>query len=84
MKVLFISSSRKGKGISPFIYNQGESLRLKVIEIDYFLIEGSGLSNYLKSIHSLRKKLNNGIYDLIHAHFGFSGIIARVASPNIN
>jgi teichuronic acid biosynthesis glycosyltransferase TuaC len=81
MKVLFISSSRKGKGISPFIYEQGESLRNFGVNVDYFLIKGSGVSSYLKSIHGIRKIARSGNYQIIHAHFGFSGIIARLSLP---
>ena len=78
MQILFISSSRKGKGISPFILNQGESIKKNNIQIDYFLISGSGITNYFKSIFDIRKKLKEKKYDLIHAHYGFSGIVSKL------
>ena len=79
MKILFISSSRKGKGISPFILDQGESIKKNDIHIDYFLISGSGIGNYFKSIFNIRKKVKENKYNLLHAHFGFSGIASKLA-----
>lgn len=80
LKVLFVSSSRKGKGISPFILSQGESLRLIGIIVDYYLIEGRGLLNYLKSVFIIKRILKSKGYNIIHAHFGISGIICRLSS----
>jgi glycosyltransferase involved in cell wall biosynthesis len=81
MRILFVSSSRKGKGISPFIYEQGESLKNLGVDVDYFLIEGSGLLSYLKSIRPIRENAKTGNYQIVHAHYGFSGIIVRIALP---
>jgi len=80
MKVLFVSSSRKGKGISPFIKSQAESLVKNGIQVNYYLVEGSGLINYIKSIPKINQKLKDGSFNLIHAHYGLSGIVAKVAS----
>ena len=82
LKVLFVSSSRKGEGISPFILSQGESLRLIGIIIDYYLIEGQGINNYLKSILKIRSILKSKDYDIIHAHYGMSGIVSRLSFSN--
>ena len=79
--VLFVSSYRKGKGISPFILSQGDSLSKLGLNIDYYQLEGSGFLNYFKSIFSLRKKTKKKYYDIIHAHFGLSGIITRLSLP---
>jgi teichuronic acid biosynthesis glycosyltransferase TuaC len=74
MKVLFVcSGNNKTFDIAPFIRQQGESLRKKGVEVDYFPIVGKGIGGYLKAAVSLRQYLKTRRYDLIHAHFTLSG-----------
>jgi teichuronic acid biosynthesis glycosyltransferase TuaC len=82
MKVLFIASNRKGKGLSPFINSQKESLKKHLDRLDLFLISGSGIISYIKSIYQLRSKCKYIQYDIIHAHYGFCGIIALLSFLN--
>ncbi|MCD4674408.1 MAG: glycosyltransferase [Desulfobacula sp.] len=79
MKVLFVSSGNSVFGISPIISNQKDSLVGKGLEIQNFLIEGKGISGYLKAVFKLRKYLKNGEFDVIHAHYSFSGFVASLA-----
>jgi teichuronic acid biosynthesis glycosyltransferase TuaC len=79
MRILFMASSRKGKGLSPFIQSQKESIENHGVVIDLFLISGEGLMNYLKAIRLLRNKCKVVNYDIIHAHYGFCGVIAKLA-----
>lgn len=79
MKVLFISSGNSKDGISPIIKTQGESLRKVGIEIDYFPINGKGLSSYVKHIFFLRRHLKENDYDLFHAHYSLSALTASLA-----
>jgi teichuronic acid biosynthesis glycosyltransferase TuaC len=79
MKILFIASSRKGKGLSPFIQSQKESIEKHGVIIDLFLISGEGIKNYFKAIFLIRAKYKTNEYDLIHAHYGFCGIAAKIA-----
>lgn len=82
MKILFVSSSRKGKGISPFIFSQGESIKKYGIKVDYFQIGGRGLKNHFLSIFQIRRIIKKIDYDIIHAHYGFSGVISKLANTN--
>jgi teichuronic acid biosynthesis glycosyltransferase TuaC len=88
MRVLFISSgniaSQDNIGISPFIYCQGESLKRFGLDIEYFKIIGTGLRGYFRNIFYLRKffKSKNS-FDIIHAHYGFCGIVAALACPRL-
>ncbi len=75
MKILIVCSGNSGS-ISPFVKEQGESLQYHDINIDYFLIKGRGIIGYLKNLPILRKKIKSQKYDLIHAHYGFSGLLA--------
>lgn len=79
MKVLFISSGNSENGISPIIFNQGESLKKNNILISFFTIRGKGLIGYLKSIVSIRKKIKSEKFDIIHAHYSLSGFAAALA-----
>lgn len=81
MKVLFVSSSRKGKGLSPFVLAQGESLRCTGVVIDFYLIPGQGLTGYFSGLVELRKKVRVNSYNIVHAHFGISAIVAKLAFP---
>jgi len=82
MKVLFVSSGNLGysNGISPIVKNQGDSLIKYNIQVDYFTIKNRGVFGYLKHIPSLRKHLSGKEYDIVHAHYLYSAIIAGVSS----
>lgn len=84
MRVLFVSSGNILKfGISPIVKNQGLSLSQVGVHVEYFTIKGKGFLNYIKSIRKIRKYLRNNTFQLIHAHYSFSGIIACLAMPRI-
>lgn len=76
MKVLIVCSGNSEFGISPFIKEQGESLEKIGVSIDYFLIKGHGLFGYLKNLPRLNKQIKKIKYDLIHAHYGLSGMLS--------
>lgn len=82
MKVLFISSGNKKEGISPIIYNQGESLKRAGIEVDYFTVKGKGARSYIGHVLKLHKYLKKRSYDVYHAHYYLSGIIASFSGCN--
>jgi glycosyltransferase involved in cell wall biosynthesis len=79
MKILFVSSGTSTKGISPIVKKQGESLSLQNIDLHYFLISQPGLKGYVKAIIYLRKYLHKNKFDIIHAHYGLSGLVALLA-----
>lgn len=74
MKVLFVCSGNKKDIISPIVFNQGESIKKRGIDLDYYPIIGKGLRGYLNHIIPLRKKIKKGNYDIIHAHYTYHGI----------
>jgi glycosyltransferase involved in cell wall biosynthesis len=79
MRVLFVSSGNGSSGISPIIKNQGESLQKVGVELDYFAIRGKGVGGYLRGISELRRELKGKSYDIVHAHYWLSGIVASLA-----
>ncbi|MFA5010583.1 MAG: glycosyltransferase family 4 protein [Ignavibacteria bacterium] len=78
MKVLFVSSGNQ-RGLSIICKAQADDLRSIGIEVQSFLIEGRGILGYTKNIFSLKKYLKINKLDLIHAHYGLSGIVALCA-----
>jgi len=81
MKVLFVSSGNsKEFDIIPFIKEQGESLKSEGIDVDYYPVSGKGLKGYIKAGFRLRKTLKKKKYDLIHAHFTYSGWAALIGA----
>jgi teichuronic acid biosynthesis glycosyltransferase TuaC len=79
MNVLFVSSGNSKYGISPIILNQGKSLIETGLTVDFFGIKGKGPLGYIKNILPLRRILKSQNYQLIHSHYGFSGIVAVLA-----
>lgn len=75
MKVLFVCSGNADK-ISPFISEQADAIMNRNIEIEFYLIKGTGILGYLKNLSPLNKKLRDYKPDLIHAHYGLSGLLA--------
>jgi teichuronic acid biosynthesis glycosyltransferase TuaC len=78
MKILFISSGNVHNGISPIVLSQGKSLENEGIEIEFFTIIGKGFRGYLRNVLRIRNHLRKNKYDLIHAHYWLSGIIASM------
>ena len=76
MKVLFVSRKRPNFDIMPFIKSQADSLIRNGVEIDHFVVRESGILGYLRSIPAFRKKVKKQNFDLIHAHYSYSGWLA--------
>lgn len=78
MKVLVVCSGNSGK-VSPFISEQIETLAsLYPIEYHFFLIKEKGLRGYLRHLPKLKKTIKLFQPDIIHAHYGFSGLLSNL------
>ena len=65
-------------GFGSFVEAQMESLRPLGVEYDALFINGRESKwNYLRGLLELRRRMRRNRYDLIHAHFGLSGWVAR-------
>ncbi len=61
-----------------FVQAQMESLRPLGVDFDLLFVNGrESRWNYLHGVYALRRRLRGGRYDLIHAHMGLSGWVAR-------
>ena len=82
MKVLFIAREKTKDLPGYVVQNQANSLRSEGIEIDFFLVRKGGFIGYLISFFQLKKSLIKQ-YDVIHAHYGLSGILASLKSRKL-
>ncbi len=77
MRILFIASSNNKRfGIAPFTAAQCESIRRLGHQVDVFQISGKGWKSYFNRALLLRKKVKTVKYDVIHAHFIWSCLVA--------
>lgn len=82
MKVLIVYSANvPGFSIElhqPFIYEQVEAIKKMSVEADFFGISQKGFWGYLRSRQGLLKKIKEFRPDIIHAHYGLSGLLANM------
>lgn len=77
MKILIVCSTNSGN-IAPFILEQGQALVCIGVELEYFTIRGKGATGYLKNYKRLIATINQFNPELIHAHYGLSGLLANL------
>jgi teichuronic acid biosynthesis glycosyltransferase TuaC len=76
MKVLVLCSTTGG-GITPFVKEQVESCAKESgFHFEYAEIKNKGAIGYLQGYFTFLKKLLSGKYDLVHAHYGLSALLA--------
>ena len=77
MKILIVASYNKSR-FAPFIVEQAEALRRAGCIIEFYGITGKGIRGYLKSLPSLKAKIAAFEPDIIHAHYGLSGLLSNL------
>jgi glycosyltransferase involved in cell wall biosynthesis len=63
-----------------FIRTQVESLARLGIEVDVCRLRGAGIGKYIKGVAEVRKAVRSKQYDIVHAHYMYSGWTARFAT----
>lgn len=77
MRVLIVANHNTGK-YTTFIVEQVDALRHLGIEIDFFGVHGKGLLGYLSNLRNLKRKIKEFRPDIVHAHYGLSGLLANL------
>ena len=77
MKILIVCSKNSGR-IAPFISDQVEALQQAGVNCEYFTVEGKGITGYLLNLLPLWRKIKAYRPDIIHAHYGLSGVLANL------
>jgi len=80
MRVLVVCSYKKqyASHIAPFIEEQVASIQNQDVTVAYFLIKGKGILGYLKELGPMLSEIKQFQPDVIHAHFGLSGLLANL------
>lgn len=81
MRVLVVTNmypTQDKPAFGTFVRDQVESLRALGVDVDVFFMDGKASRlNYLRAFWGLRRWLGtHAPYDLIHAHYVFSGLVA--------
>lgn len=83
MRVLMVTNmypSRERPEFGVFVRDQLEALgRRDDVDVDLYLVEGGGMKAYRKAVKPLKKHLKQRDYDIVHAHYGLTGHVARSA-----
>lgn len=82
MRVLVLTNdypSERSPGSAPCIRNQVETLRTLGVDVTLHVIDTSRKANYLDAaIRVATGQLRTPGYDLVHAHYGYCGLVARL------
>ena len=77
MRILVVASYNKGR-FAPFITEQARALEKQGCEVRFFGLQGKGIMGYLKNLSALKKEIKVFRPDVIHAHYGLSGLLANL------
>lgn len=77
MKVLIVASYNAGR-FAPFVVEQAAALQQQGVQLDFFGIQGKGILGYLRNLPLLQQKIASFHPDLIHAHYGLSGLLSTL------
>ena len=77
MKILIVASDKQGK-FAPFIEEQMAALQARGMEVLRYGITGKDIIGYLRELPALRRAIRQYRPNLIHAHYGLSGLLANL------
>ena len=77
MKILIVGNNKPGH-FAPFVEEQARALQLQGCEVVFLGVQGKGIWGYLRCLPALRRAIKQHQPDLIHAHYGLSGLLANL------
>ena len=77
MKLLVIASDKGGR-FAPFIEEQIAALQACGVQIIRYGVTGHGIMGYLRELPALRRLIRAERPDIVHAHYGLSGLLANL------
>ena len=77
MKILIIASDKGGR-FAPFIEEQIAALEAHGVQIIRYGVTGHGIMGYLRELPALRRFIRAERPDIVHAHYGLSGLLANL------
>lgn len=76
MKILIVASNNSN--LSSFVHEQVNATKMLGADIEVFGIWGKGIWGYLGNRRRLMQKIKEFRPDVIHAHYGLSGLLANL------
>lgn len=83
IKILIVASDKGGK-FSPFVEEQIVVLQNYSLHVERYAHTAHGIPQYLKEVGRLRQTIKTTKPDIVHAHFGLSGLVATLAALGLN
>ena len=77
MKILIVASD-KGGHFAPFIEEQISALQAAGVQVVRYAIKGKGILGYLRELPAFERMIRAERPDIVHAHFGLSGLLANL------
>lgn len=77
MKILIVGNNKPGH-FAPFVEEQARALQLQGCDMVFFGVQGKGIWGYLRCLPVLKRAIKQHQPDLIHAHYGLSGLLANL------
>ena len=77
MKILIVASD-KGGHFAPFVEEQIDALQKIGVQVVRYAITGKGIMGYLRALPALKRMIRAEQPNLVHAHFGLSGLLANL------
>ncbi|MBR6551204.1 MAG: glycosyltransferase [Paludibacteraceae bacterium] len=77
MKILVLASDKGGR-FAPFIEEQIAALQACGVQIIRYGVTGHGIMGYLRELPALRRLIRAERPDIVHAHYGLSGLLANL------
>lgn len=79
LKILVVAAD-KGNHFTPFVEEQIEALQQKGVVVERFGVRRKGAVGYMREIPRLCRTIRRVQPDLIHAHYGLSGLLAGLSA----
>lgn len=77
MKILIVGNNKPGR-FAPFVEEQVRALQQLGCEVVFFGVQGKGVWGYLRCLPALMRAIQQHQPNLIHAHYGLSGLLANL------
>lgn len=75
MRILIVASYNRDR-FAPFIVEQANALVNAGCEVVFFGVKGKGFKGYLRNLPGLKREIKAFHPDVVHAHYGLSGLLA--------
>ena len=77
MNILIVGNNKPGH-FAPFVEEQVRVLQQQGCEVVFYGVKGKGLLGYLRALPALCRTIRAEQPDIVHAHYGLSGLLANL------